>query len=170
MQKQFYVTCLSSYSTGVPYGAWIDLADKETMLADIDTMLKASPMEDAEEWRIVDTNGTKLESLEAAELFFQLCTEFDHLDQEMIEALLCNDSAQSDIFYYRKALGLFYNSYDGETEAKDLAYDWVIETYCIDDNSSGIMGFIDLEHVVHNFRIEFNQIEHNGTTYLFYEC
>lgn len=51
MENKFYAACLASYNNGILHGEWIDISeDAEEMQEAIAAMLKASPMEDAEEW------------------------------------------------------------------------------------------------------------------------
>ena len=53
---RIYVACLADYARGGHHGAWIDAAQTSGLiLADIKTMLAASPCADAEEWAIHDT-------------------------------------------------------------------------------------------------------------------
>jgi antirestriction protein len=60
---QIYVACLSSYNSGYLHGTWIDATqDEESILAEIHTMLAASPVvelygEVAEEWAIHSYEG-----------------------------------------------------------------------------------------------------------------
>ena len=55
---RIYVACLAAYNNGILYGAWIDAAQPaENMCAAIADMLKASPIEHAEEYAIHDYEG-----------------------------------------------------------------------------------------------------------------
>ncbi len=55
---RIYVACLAAYSNGILHGCWVDATqDVDDIHADIQAMLKASPMEDAEEWAIHDHEG-----------------------------------------------------------------------------------------------------------------
>lgn len=57
-ERRIYVACLAAYNAGGLHGAWIDASsDREEMLEAIQAMLAASPMPDAEEWRIDDVEG-----------------------------------------------------------------------------------------------------------------
>lgn len=50
-----YVACLAAYNDGVLHGCWIDAAqDESAIFAEVEAMLEASPIEDAEEWAIHD--------------------------------------------------------------------------------------------------------------------
>lgn len=55
---RIYVACLASYNNGMLHGEWIDLGQGlETVQDEIQVMLKASPMPDAEEHAIHDYEG-----------------------------------------------------------------------------------------------------------------
>lgn len=58
-ELRIYAACLASYNNGRLYGAWIDCQgkDSEALNAEIQAMLKASPMPLAEEWAIHDHEG-----------------------------------------------------------------------------------------------------------------
>ena len=57
-QIQIYVACLAAYNAGHLHGEWIDVTqDIDEIQAQINTMLKNSPVEDAEEYAIHDTDG-----------------------------------------------------------------------------------------------------------------
>lgn len=50
---QIYVACLASYHQGHLHGEWIDATqDIDTIYTAIQTMLAASPIDNAEEWSI----------------------------------------------------------------------------------------------------------------------
>jgi len=74
---KIYVACLASYNAGKLHGAWIDVdewLDEDDLQVEIDKMLEASPVDDAEEWAIHDYDGfpscmgehSNLESIVAA--------------------------------------------------------------------------------------------------------
>ncbi|MBW4523476.1 MAG: antirestriction protein ArdA [Scytolyngbya sp. HA4215-MV1] len=55
-----YFSCLASYNAGRLFGVWVDLFEgitAEDIQLAIDYMLHKSPVEDAEEWRIDDSEG-----------------------------------------------------------------------------------------------------------------
>ena len=55
MNPKIYVACLSSYNSGKLHGKWIDAAqDADDIQSEIDEMLEASPVADAEEFAIHD--------------------------------------------------------------------------------------------------------------------
>lgn len=57
-EPRIYVACLAAYNNGQLHGAWID-ADQDAwaIYDDVKTMLRASPVADAEEWAIHDYEG-----------------------------------------------------------------------------------------------------------------
>jgi len=55
---QIYVACLASYNNGILHGAWINAEqDAYAIYDEVQTMLTASPVKDAEEWAIHDYEG-----------------------------------------------------------------------------------------------------------------
>lgn len=50
---RIYVACLAAYNNGILHGAWIDAQQSvEAINADIQKMLRASPIEGAEEYAV----------------------------------------------------------------------------------------------------------------------
>ncbi len=55
---RIYVACLAAYNNGCLHGRWIDAdQDADDIRTEISEMLKASPIEGAEEWAIHDHEG-----------------------------------------------------------------------------------------------------------------
>ena len=55
---RIYVACLAAYNNGILHGRWIDADQEADCIQDeIADMLKASPIERAEEWAIHDYEG-----------------------------------------------------------------------------------------------------------------
>ena len=53
-----YVACLSSYNNGILHGVWIEATQElDEINSAIQKMLKSSPMQDAEEYAIHDSDG-----------------------------------------------------------------------------------------------------------------
>lgn len=50
-----WVGCLASYNNGHLHGRCMNVVDYDTLMENIQSMLKDSPMPDAEEWKIFDT-------------------------------------------------------------------------------------------------------------------
>lgn len=109
---RIYVACLASYNNGILYGKWIDAnQDAEAIQAEVNAMLKASPMSDAEEWAIHDYEGfgeVRLSEWEGFERVAELAA-FIEEHEALGEAVLshfCGDIEQA-----REALG---DNYCGE--------------------------------------------------------
>ena len=57
-EPKIYVACLAAYNNGHLHGKWIDLTqDLDVVWNEINTMLKASPIPEAEEYAIQDYEG-----------------------------------------------------------------------------------------------------------------
>lgn len=57
-EPRIYVACLAAYNNGCLHGKWIGLdQDLEAVWAEINAMLKSSPIPDAEEYAIHDYEG-----------------------------------------------------------------------------------------------------------------
>lgn len=57
-QIRIYVACLASYNNGILHGAWIDACqDSDEIMSEVQAMLAASSIENAEEWTINDYEG-----------------------------------------------------------------------------------------------------------------
>lgn len=56
---RIYVACLAAYKNGTLHGTWIDLVntDPDAILAEVEAMLQASPVPNAEEWALHDYEG-----------------------------------------------------------------------------------------------------------------
>jgi antirestriction protein len=55
---RIYVACLAAYNDGILHGAWIDACqDIGDIWRELKTMLKTSPIPEAEEWAIHDYEG-----------------------------------------------------------------------------------------------------------------
>jgi antirestriction protein len=83
---QIYVACLSAYNNGYLHGEWIDATqDEEDILAEIHTMLAASPVvelygEVAEEWAIhcyEGFHGIEIDEYESIAKVAQLAQELE---------------------------------------------------------------------------------------------
>ena len=57
-QPRVYVACLAAYNSGQIHGSWIDAAQDAWAIYDaVQMMLRASPVDEAEEWAIHDYEG-----------------------------------------------------------------------------------------------------------------
>lgn len=54
---RIYVACLAAYNSGILHGAWLNATDAWSIWDGIATILRASPIPDAEEYAIYDYEG-----------------------------------------------------------------------------------------------------------------
>lgn len=161
---QIYVACLASYNNGILYGQWIDANQSESrIMADIQTMLKNSPIKDAEEYAIHDFEGfgniqlSEYESIETIVSYVEFIAEHG----EMGRALLAEyelDEAQTMISNY------CHGSYDSDV---DFAWQLFEECYsnAIPDN---FKCYFDCEAFARDLFInDYYSVEVNGMTHVF---
>jgi len=76
LAPSIYVACLASYNNGILHGDLIDATQEpDDIMADVQTVLKESPMPNAEEWAIHDYNdfaGLSLSEYESFEKVHEL--------------------------------------------------------------------------------------------------
>ena len=71
---RIYVACLAAYNNGILHGRWIDAdQDANSIQDEISEMLKASPIEGAEEWAIHDYEGFEGVSLSEYQGIASVC-------------------------------------------------------------------------------------------------
>ena len=93
---RIYAACLASYNNGKLHGAWIDVdSDKDQMLEEIKEMLEDSPMPDAEEWAIHDTEdlevlGSDAQDLDEVAEYASVLEQFSYYDRGVIDAAIEN--------------------------------------------------------------------------------
>jgi antirestriction protein len=56
-ETRIYVACLAAYNAGYLHGEWIEVTDTDSINEQVQAMLKASPIPNAEEWAIHDYEG-----------------------------------------------------------------------------------------------------------------
>ena len=101
-QQRIYVACLAAYNSGILHGEWIDIEDNiDDTWAQINAMLKASPIAEAEEWAIHDFEGfesirlSEWESIERVHEFAEFMQEngevgglaLDHCNHDIQDAI-----------------------------------------------------------------------------------
>jgi antirestriction protein len=151
-ELRIYAACLASYNNGILHGAWIDCdgKDGDDLRAEVNAMLAASRIPDAEEWAIHDTEG-----------FGRLVGEYSTLDTVATIAEALEDDADG-----RRMIALRYlienngetlsdaldkldDVFVSEQEPKDWAYDRFDETHegGVDALPATIRYHIDWEEV-----------------------
>tara|TARA_S200002703_G_scaffold68115_1_gene59200 strand:- start:466 stop:969 length:504 start_codon:yes stop_codon:yes gene_type:complete len=106
--NQIYVACLAAYNSGHLHGEWITPAnDKDELQAQINKILKSSPIEDAEEWAVHDYNNfPNLGEYPGIENIIKVQEAIDEHDADVVSAFLENWSIEDldhvDDAYYGK--------------------------------------------------------------------
>lgn len=159
-----YVACLAAYNNGILHGKWIDITDSKEVWAEINEMLKSSPIPDAGKWAIHDYDGFfEVQINEHDDINF-IC-EIASLIQEYGELAACMynfhesiDSVQNVIYEYYAGC---YNS------PKDFAYDIVNELHNIPEN---LKFYIDYDKFLRDMEInDINIYKIGGKYHIFYQ-
>lgn len=122
-----YVACLAAYTSGILHGEWIDATDLEQMHRDIENMLKSSPVPDAEEIAIHDSDN----------FYDVVIGEYANLEHVAKLATLIAEHGQPFADYYYEggmdldeAAGTFEEAYMGRFESlEDFAMQQFEELY-----------------------------------------
>lgn len=129
---RIYVACLAAYNNGILHGSWIDATQGiDDINEDVQKMLKASPIEDAEEWAIHDYEGFGSYRLSEYEGFDSVCEIAEFLEEhgELGSELLAYCSDADDA---RKAIE---ECYAGEYKSlADYAEELTSDTMTVPDN------------------------------------
>lgn len=101
---RIYVACLASYNNGILHGAWINAdQDPDTIREEITEMLKASPVQDAEEFAIHDYEGfewasiSEYQSVESVAEIAAFITAHGSLGGQLIDYFGDLDAAKESI-------------------------------------------------------------------------
>ena len=142
-EYRVYVACLAAYNNGILHGAWIDCDGKiaEDIDAEVQAMLKRSPVPDAEEYAIHDFEG-----------FGNIINEYTSIDEiaEIVDALESADEPEALKAYAANrgesvvdAASSFDDAYFGEWDS-ELAYaeDYMDSYFDIPDR---LANYIDYE-------------------------
>lgn len=123
---EIYVACLAAYNNGILHGEWIEVTDEESIHDEIQKILTASPIENAEEYAIHDYEGFGSLRLEEYESISTVC-ELAELMREHGEVILELYSYHGDLEFAKKQLE---NNYYGEHKSElDFAYDLFDDLY-----------------------------------------
>lgn len=169
-----YIACLASYNSGELHGAWIDLDGSEDIEERINEILAESPVDDAEEWAVHDSEycgnlseHAGLDTLNAIkdafeevercghnwELYTQYCDyKGDEIEPETVEA--------------------FFRQFRGQG---DTLEDWCKEFLrdCGDLNEApkSLHYYFDFEKYARDLELggDIYTIEHDGSVYVFWD-
>ncbi|WP_330178541.1 antirestriction protein ArdA [Candidatus Vondammii sp. HM_W22] len=88
---RIYVACLAAYNSGYLHGAWIDACDElDDIQEQVQSILKSSPIEDAEEYAIHDYEGfdgyglSEYEGLESVQETASFIDEYPAIGGELL--------------------------------------------------------------------------------------
>lgn len=170
---RIYVACLAAYNNGVLHGAWIDAdQDADDIHAEIQKMLSASPIPNAEEWAIHDYDnfhGIKI-------------GEYDDIAKVAELAELLSEHGEAYAAYvshvgeeYATAEG-FEGSYQGEYDSpEDFAEETCSDIYDLNKIPDVLRYHIDWEGVARDLRLggDYAFVDSDsgsGRTYVFRSC
>jgi len=165
---RIYVACLAAYNAGHLHGEWIDCdQDADAIHEEIQDMLKASPMPDAEEWAIHDYEGfsgysvSESEDIETVATLGQLIEEHGPAIALYLSHGCCDvDSLEEH----------FQDAYSGEWDSEsDFAYDWHEQCGHINDDHP-LMMYIDWDSVARDMFIDgfYSDTDENGVLHVFH--
>lgn len=143
---RIYVACLAAYNRGILHGAWIDAAQEPWAIWDeVQQMLAASPVAEAEEWAIHDYEGFGSVRISESAGFEQVAelAEFITEHSELGAALL--DHYGGDLAEAREALTDRY--YGSHPSLADFVQDQTEETITIPE---ALRFYIDWQAMARN--------------------
>ena len=138
---RIYVACLAAYNNGILHGCWIDACqDIDGIYKAIGEMLKASPVEDTEEYAIHDYEGFEGASVNEYDGVEHIAELAEFIDEHGTLGAQLIDHYGGDIEDARNALS---DHYCGEyTSLADFADQLTSETT---DIPSNLYPYIDFE-------------------------
>jgi len=158
MTPRVYVACLASYNNGILHGAWIDAAQEpDEIMEEIGTMLESSPMPDAEEWAVHDTDGLPDlgEWPDLAQLS-QIAQGIEEHGEAYRAYLECFDADAASIED-------FQGRYLGEhRDREDFAADWLEQTGGLADVPEHLQAYIDFDAYGRDLVMGGAVTEHDG--------
>lgn len=161
-----YVACLASYNNGVLHGRWIEAtADVDEMMGEVRAMLAESPVPDAEEWAIHDTEGLpstigEFSGLEPVAAFVELVGEYGWLNEDDI-AEIVSDFGGVEEARDRLKDG-FCGVYDSFQDYSDEHADEIIGTHASHDHFNLMAAYFDYDAFARDLRMNMHVIELRG--------
>ncbi len=146
---RIWVGCLAAYNNGTLHGEWIDLdgKDEDQVQEDIQAILKSSPIPNAEEWHICDSEGFGKFEVKRHHDIEELVKVVSLIEEhgEPFKALL---SYHNDVDYAEKVMG---DGYRGEYESTaDYAQELTEECSEIPEH---LAPYIDWERMARDMEI-----------------
>lgn len=145
---RIYVACLAAYNNGILHGCWINAEQEaDDINAAIREMLKASPIEGAEEWAIHDYEG-----FEGAHI-----SEYEGIDQvaELAAFIAEHGELGGKLLAYfgdlETALNVFEHEFIGEYDATaGFVREFYEQNHGIPEN---LEFYIDWQSMAHDWEI-----------------
>jgi len=167
-----YIACLASYNAGILHGEWIDLED-EDIAEQINAMLKASPIEDAEEWALHDHEycGGYMSEYTGLDDLQKLSEAFNAVSQEGIEwevfTEFCNHIGHE---IEPERIETYQECYAGSADnLEDWCHDFLDETGVMDQIPENLRFYFDVARYARDMEInDVFTIEHNHQTHVFW--
>jgi antirestriction protein len=143
---RIYVACLASYNNGELHGTWIDAdQDADHIRAEIAAMLKDSPVPDAEEWAIHDSEGfgglrlSEGEDIEKLAELAELTVEHGDVFAKLVDHV-------GGLQYLEHAKQLMEDEYAGAHDSlEDFAYELLEDTGQLESVPENLRQYFDYE-------------------------
>lgn len=147
LAPRIYVACLAAYNAGILHGAWIDAAQDATDLrAEVDFMLRRSPIRNAEEWAIHDHEGFAPLSIHEYESLDDVCAAAVLIEEHREVAALMLDCL-GGAEYYQEAQKAIEDRYAGEWDSVEDWVDELIGEGLYGPIPDGLRPYIDLGRI-----------------------
>jgi len=168
---RIYVACLASYNNGILHGRWIDATtDIEAMAKEIDSMLKDSPIANAEEWAIHDSEGlgdvsehTSLEEIARRVEIAEAAARYDLPVPVLLEAMEDIDDEDAESFVLVHYRGRY-------EDLAEFAEELCNECYDLEQIPDFLRGHIDWDGVARDmvYGGDIREIRNGGCSYVFW--
>ena len=162
-EAQIYVACLASYNAGYLHGKWITPAkDREELEEQINSILKKSPVEDAEEWAVHDYDDfPNLGEYPGVDNIIKVQEAIDEHGKYVVNAFLENWSLE-DLDHIEDA---YYGEYDSFSEFAQQLADDTIEGL---NGNSTLASYFDYEKWERDLSYDYHEGEgENGSSLIF---
>tara|TARA_R110000782_G_scaffold269747_1_gene368452 strand:- start:26 stop:514 length:489 start_codon:yes stop_codon:yes gene_type:complete len=161
--NRIYIACLAAYNNGILHGEWIDITDVDQVQDEINSMLEKSPIPNAEEWAIHDSDfdGVNIGEYESIEYLCEINDLIEEHGQLFIEVLNNFGGSTSE------AINCITNNYIGCYESlADYAYE-ITENEGIPDH---IIKYVDFEKMGREYAYDLIEISNDDGLHLFHNC
>lgn len=166
-EPRIYVACLAAYNSGYLHGAWIDAdQDEDDLLKEAQAILDSSPIPNAEEWAIHDSEGfgdlrlSEYTSMETVAQLAKFVLEHGDVGVGLLEYNGMN---------IEEAERMLEECYYGEHESEaDFVSDFMEETQPVPEH---LQFYIDYERMARDWFVnDFLSINAGGKVHVFSHC